>query len=73
MLTSSCALAGSSNASTSSDTYEQTLHTALIGGVLTQEEYETKMRTHRQSKAPLARITMIPERAPLVIRRDILR
>ena len=54
MLTSSCALAGSSNASTSSDTYEQKLHTALIGGVLTQEEYETKMRTRRDSKAPLA-------------------
>ena len=95
MLPSSSALAGSSSASTSSDTYEQTLHTALMGGVLTQDEYETKMKVHRQSTAPLAvatrpygdgvvakydwlpaagpfatktRITMIQERAPLVIR-----
>ena len=54
MLPSSSALAGSSTASTSSDTYEQTLHAALTGGVLTQDEYETKMKVHRQSTAPLA-------------------
>ena len=54
MLPSSSALAGSSSASTSSDTYEQTLHAALTGGVLTQDEYETKMKVHRQSTAPLA-------------------
>ena len=43
MLPSSSALAGPSNASISSDTYEQTL---------TQGEYDTKMREHRQPTAP---------------------
>ena len=54
MLSSPSAIAGPSSASTAVDTYEQTLHTALTTGALTKEEYETKIKQHRQPNVPTA-------------------
>ena len=54
MLSSPSAIAGPSSASTTVDTYEQTLHTALTTGALTKEEYETKIKQHRQPNTPTA-------------------
>ena len=54
MLSSPSAIASPSSASTTVETYEQTLHTALTIGALTKEEYETKIKQHRQPNTPTA-------------------
>ena len=59
MLSSSCAIAGPSNASTAVDSCEARLHTALSSGALTREEYETKMKQHRQPNAPTSVATRV--------------
>ena len=59
MLSSPSAIASPSSASTTVETYEQTLHTALTTGALTKEEYETKIKQHRQPNTPTAVATRV--------------
>ena len=56
---SSCAIAVPSNASTTVDSCEARLHTAFSSGALTREEYETKMKQHRQPNVPTTVVTRV--------------
>ena len=59
MLSSSSAIAGPSNASTAVNPCEARLHTAFSSGALTREEYETKMKQHRQPNVPTSVATRV--------------
>ena len=59
MLSSPSAIAGPSSASPAVDSYEARLHTAWSTGALTKEEYETKIKEHRQPNAPTAVATRV--------------
>ena len=59
MLSSPSAIAGPSSASPAVDSHEARLHAAWSSGALSREEYETKMKQHRQPNTPTAVATRV--------------